>query len=133
MLDTYIYTNVHIYIVRTYVHTYIHTYIHTRMWTRTRICGNRKTVAFPQDQSGRRHVHVCLQNVSTQATPAQDGFLSFLRRTCSLYPLEQESQHSTYFSFLMFRYHRQSTTVDGKSPLPYLKKSIKISVGLEHW
>jgi hypothetical protein len=33
----------------------------------------------------------------------------------------------------MFRYHRQITTVDGKSPLPYLKKSIKISVGLEHW
>ena len=33
MLDTYIYTNVHIYIVRTYVHTYIHTYIPIHTYT----------------------------------------------------------------------------------------------------
>ena len=33
----------------------------------------------------------------------------------------------------MFRQHRQSTTADGKSPLPCVKKSIKIAMSLGHW
>jgi len=51
-----------------------------------RICGDRKIVACPQDQSvGQRTKGiVCLQNVGTQAILTQDGFLSFLRRTCGI-------------------------------------------------
>ena len=127
--------------VYVYIYIYIYIYTRSRMWTRKRICGNWKILACPQDQSEGQRTECTYVSKMLEPRLHWHRTVSFhffavhvvSGCVCSLHPLEQENPHSTYFSFLMFRDHRQRTTVDGKSPLPFLQKSIKIVMGLGHW
>jgi len=62
-------------------------YIHTQSYVDTKEnLWELEDLSMPSRPVGRAEdgVHVCLQNVGTQATLTQDSFLSFLRRTCGI-------------------------------------------------
>ena len=91
------------------------------MWTRTRICGNRKIVAFPQDQAVGQWTDGTMPPKCWNSGYTDIGQFPFI-----------SSPYMWYWG-VSVRCIIWSATVDGKSPLPCLKNSIKIVMGLRHW